>query len=360
MPTFGGATGHSAIDLLADATMGKMVKDLSEKYYSMFELLSVFGYQTPRIISTDRFMFTTLVDLLKISDGFDAGPQTGERMDLTRLESAILGVLYKAYQFDVDTNDEALLRAQLSDLSTREQDDRMVAETTLINQIEKLTEAFYRLHNKLCAAILTGQTDLSSLKVKGVDGVLNFGITTKSESSTPWSNPATDIQGRFTALLREFRERNGGRNPTHMITNSRFHELYIMTNAELRANFAPFNPGLMQTILGPLLKNSEANLGVSLKHIRVDDMIDPVGNGTYSDLTVVWPDKYLTLIRSVPGEEAFKSITSRNKDNFFRGGLASYYYETKNPMRTVGVIGGNFMPVIQKPTCAMAINVTGA
>jgi len=356
----GSASGHTSVDLLAPLTVDGLVKKWSETFYSRYKILEVFGFKNANKMASDHVLWSTVIKLLKQSSGFDAGPRAGERMDFTKNESKLQKTFFKSYQFDIDTNDETILVMDPDSMSVNDRDLRQQAERRYLSQIAQLTEAFWRLFNTLSAGILMGKTDLSALKIANVSGTLNFGISVESESGTPWSNPNTDIQKRFTVLLRKFREKNGGLPPTHMVYASKFHETYIMENAELRTNFFPYNTGLAGTILGPLLVISENNLGTPLIPVVVDDMIDPVGNGTYTDLTNVWSTNFLTLVRQDPMMPALQTFTARNKDNAYNGGVRGYTYETRNPERTVGVVVGNYVPIVENPDCVMPINVTGA
>lgn len=361
MPVISGsASGHTAVDLLAPLTVHAMVQKWSETFYSRFKVLELFGYKDAQRMASDHVLWSTVIKLLKQSAGFDAGPKAGERMDFTKNEARLQKTFFKSYQFDVDTNDETILVADPADMGVNDRDLRKQAERRYLAQIANLTEAFWRLFNTLSSGILMGKTDLSALKIANVSGTLNFGITIEDEVATPWSNPNTDIQKRFTVLLRKFREKNGGLPPTHMVYASRFHETYIMENAELRTNFFPYNTGLAGTILGPLLSISENNLGTPLIPVVVDDMIDPVGNGTYTDLTNVWSTNILTLVRQDPAMPTLQTFTARNKDNAYLGGVRGYSYETRNPERTVGVVTGNYVPICENPDAVMPINVTGA
>jgi len=334
-----GQVGATAPNMLERTSLTDIVKYWHNQYLSQFPLISLFDEM---IVDSEQVMWNTVYELLKVGD-LRIGPEAGSRLDLNLVKNQIVRVFYQAYTFDLDTNQSILIQQPGQPFASGSAaNDALVA---LNNSLAQRMRVYMRTLHQVCVSILS--TTAATVTVKGVTANLNFGVETKTAAAS-WGTGSTDILTELDGWLRDFKKENEGMAANVVIVNDSFHSDYIIGNTELRATFAPYQQaGFMRGILKPLFTVSEEE--TPLRIIKVSDMIDPVGNGDFSDFTDVWPTERMTLLRIEPGEQNLQLLSARTLDNANQGGIASYSWESKNPVQVEVTVCGNHVPVIKKP-----------
>lgn len=342
--SLGSQTGATAPGSLGRVQLQEVVELWSSKYYSEFALLPMFDED---IIDSEEVMWEQITNILAMGS-FTSGPDTGKRMDLQAYSKNLQRVIYQSYMFSLNSNQSLLLRDPGMSRDFFSGTARKAAEKKLSDQQRLHSEVYWRTLHFLACQVLQGVTTITS-PVSGVTATINTGITV-TPAAASWATASTDIITEFNSWVLAFREKNNGLNPTDIVINHRFHQLYILPNTELRGSLAPYNPAVMGGPIDPLLLMAEKQ-GFRPKIHLMSEMYDQGGSsrGQFSNLAHVWPTNKMSFILNVPGENNLKLLTARTMDNDMMGGVASYTDERKNPKGIDVVVAGNHVPQVENP-----------
>lgn len=348
-------TGANVPSLLERTEIMELVNYWTTTFLDEFPLLTLF----PEKVRNARQFMWEIVTNLNVVGSFKGNPGKGERKDYARYSAAIAQVFYQSYIWSLTTEQALLLRSPEEAKLIYGGDALETAETDLNEAIREHTRIYWRtLHNEACAKIL--YDDNPTITIDDVAVTVDYGIDIET-TTEDWTTPSADVMTAMNTIVTNFTRKNEGRKPNVMIRPPFFHRDVILTNTELRENFAPYTAGIMTGAVSPfnLLVQPQDALRPN-REIVMNTMTDPVANdGDFANKVDVWPSNIFTLMHFDAAEENLSLQTSRDQDNEMQGGIGSYMMDSYNPKRTECIVAGNHVPICKRPNRILIVKFDG-